>query len=60
VAIVDGPIIGHAAPAGDLFRSFPAPFRASRDDAAKLTLHLRNRPDTLRVSPLFAHLFRQM
>jgi DNA-binding LytR/AlgR family response regulator len=33
---------------------------ASRDDAGKLTLHLRNRPDTLRVSPLFAHLFRQM
>jgi DNA-binding LytR/AlgR family response regulator len=33
---------------------------ASRDDAGKLTLHLRNRPDKLRVSPLFAHLFRQM
>ena len=33
---------------------------ASRDDAGKLTLHLRNRPDRLRVSPLFAHLFRQM
>jgi DNA-binding LytR/AlgR family response regulator len=33
---------------------------ASRDDAGKLTLHLRNRTDTLRVSPLFAHLFRQM
>ena len=57
---MDGPIIGHAAPAGDLFRSFPAPLRASRDDAAKLTLHLRNRPDALRVSPLFAHLFRKM
>jgi len=25
-----------------------------------LTLHLRNRPDALRVSPLFAHLFRKM
>jgi DNA-binding LytR/AlgR family response regulator len=33
---------------------------ATRDDAGKLTLHLRNRTDTLRVSPLFAHLFRQM
>jgi DNA-binding LytR/AlgR family response regulator len=33
---------------------------ASRDDTGKLTLHLRNRADTLRVSPLFAHLFRQM
>jgi len=33
---------------------------ASRDDAGKLTLHLRNRPDRLRVSPLFAHWFRQM
>ena len=33
---------------------------ASRDDAGKLTLHLRNRADTLRVSPLFAHLVRQM
>jgi DNA-binding LytR/AlgR family response regulator len=33
---------------------------ASRDDAGKLTLHLRDRTDTLRVSPLFAHLFRQM
>ena len=33
---------------------------ASRDDAGKLTLHLRNRTDKLRVSPLFAHLFRQM
>jgi DNA-binding LytR/AlgR family response regulator len=33
---------------------------ASRDDAGKLTLHLRGRADTLRVSPLFAHLFRQM
>jgi DNA-binding LytR/AlgR family response regulator len=33
---------------------------ASRDDAGKLTLNLRNRADKLRVSPLFAHLFRQM
>lgn len=33
---------------------------ASRDDAGKLTLNLRNRTDKLRVSPLFAHLFRQM
>jgi DNA-binding LytR/AlgR family response regulator len=33
---------------------------ASRDETGKLTLHLRNRTDTLRVSPLFAHLFRQM
>ncbi|WP_322405227.1 LytTR family DNA-binding domain-containing protein [Massilia luteola] len=33
---------------------------ASRDDAGKLTLHLRDRADTLRVSPLLAHLFRQM
>jgi DNA-binding LytR/AlgR family response regulator len=33
---------------------------ASRDEAGKLTLHLRSRSDTLRVSPLFAHLFRQM
>jgi DNA-binding LytR/AlgR family response regulator len=33
---------------------------ASRDDAGKLTLHLRGRADKLRVSPLFAHLFRQM
>lgn len=33
---------------------------ASRDDAGKLALHLRNRTEKLRVSPLFAHLFRQM
>jgi DNA-binding LytR/AlgR family response regulator len=33
---------------------------ASRDDTGKLTLHLRDRADKLRVSPLFAHLFRQM
>jgi DNA-binding LytR/AlgR family response regulator len=33
---------------------------ASRDDTGKLTLHLRDRTDKLRVSPLFAHLFRQM
>jgi DNA-binding LytR/AlgR family response regulator len=33
---------------------------ASRDAAGKLTLALRSRPDKLKVSPLFAHLFRQM
>ncbi|MDN4055048.1 LytTR family DNA-binding domain-containing protein [Massilia sp. YIM B02763] len=33
---------------------------ASRDDAGKLALHLRGRGERLRVSPLFAHLFRQM
>nr|AGU11958.1 LytTr DNA-binding domain [uncultured organism] len=33
---------------------------ASRDDAGKLTLGLRSRADKLKVSPLFAHLFRQM
>nr|WP_314546909.1 LytTR family DNA-binding domain-containing protein [uncultured Massilia sp.] len=33
---------------------------ASRDDAGKLALHLRGRTERLRVSPLFAHLFRQM
>jgi len=33
---------------------------ASRDDAGRLLLHLRNRPGTLRVSALYAHLFRQM
>lgn len=33
---------------------------ASRDDMGKLTLALRGRPERLRVSPLFAHLFRQM
>jgi len=33
---------------------------ASRDDLGKLQLLLRGRPDKLRVSPLFAHLFRQM
>jgi DNA-binding LytR/AlgR family response regulator len=33
---------------------------ACRDDAGKLTLHLRGRADRLRVSPLFAHSFRQM
>lgn len=33
---------------------------ATRDDAGKLALHLRGRRDRLRVSPLFAHLFRQM
>lgn len=33
---------------------------AARDDAGRLTLALRTRPQKLRVSPLYAHLFRQM
>lgn len=33
---------------------------ANRDDTGKLTLALHGRPDRLKVSPLFAHLFRQM
>jgi DNA-binding LytR/AlgR family response regulator len=33
---------------------------ASRDETGKLTLALRGRMDRLKVSPLFAHLFRQM
>jgi DNA-binding LytR/AlgR family response regulator len=33
---------------------------ASRDAMGKLTLSLRGRDDKLKVSPLFAHLFRQM
>jgi DNA-binding LytR/AlgR family response regulator len=33
---------------------------AARDEAGKVTLSLRNRPEKLRVSPLYAHLFRQM
>jgi len=33
---------------------------ASRDPMGKLALSLRGRQDRLRVSPLFAHLFRQM
>jgi DNA-binding LytR/AlgR family response regulator len=33
---------------------------ASRDAMGKLTLNLRGRNDRLKVSPLFAHLFRQM
>lgn len=33
---------------------------AVRDDAGKLTLNLKGRPQRLRVSPLYAHLFRQM
>jgi DNA-binding LytR/AlgR family response regulator len=33
---------------------------ASRDETGKLTLALRGRADRLKVSPLFAHLFRQM
>lgn len=33
---------------------------AVRDESGKLTLNLRNRDEKLRVSPLYAHLFRQM
>lgn len=33
---------------------------ATRDDSGKLTLALHERTETLRVSPLYAHLFRQM
>jgi DNA-binding LytR/AlgR family response regulator len=33
---------------------------AQRDEAGKLSLKLRRRPETLAVSRLFAHLFRQM
>ncbi|CAN7198997.1 LytTR family DNA-binding domain-containing protein [Pseudoduganella sp. LjRoot289] len=33
---------------------------AARDEAGKLTLALRQRPERVRVSPLYAHLFRQM
>jgi DNA-binding LytR/AlgR family response regulator len=33
---------------------------ASRDETGKLTLALHGRTDRLKVSPLFAHLFRQM
>lgn len=33
---------------------------AQRDELGKLTLQLRGRPDKVRVSPLYAHLFRQM
>jgi DNA-binding LytR/AlgR family response regulator len=33
---------------------------ASRDEMGKLTLTLHGRADRLKVSPLFAHLFRQM
>lgn len=33
---------------------------ASRDEMGKLTLALHGRSDRLKVSPLFAHLFRQM
>ncbi|TFW31648.1 LytR/AlgR family response regulator transcription factor [Massilia horti] len=34
--------------------------RATRDDFGKLTLSLKNRPEKLRVSLLYTHLFRQM
>ena len=33
---------------------------AARDDMGKMRLSLRTRPEKLRVSPLYAHLFRQM
>ncbi len=33
---------------------------ALKDEAGKLTLNVRHRPEKLRVSPLYAHLFRQM
>jgi DNA-binding LytR/AlgR family response regulator len=33
---------------------------SARDDMGKVTLNLRGRPEKLRVSPLYAHLFRQM
>ncbi len=33
---------------------------AMRDELGKLTLKLRGRPETPRVSPVYAHLFRQM
>ncbi|XYJ11850.1 LytR/AlgR family response regulator transcription factor [Telluria sp. B2] len=33
---------------------------ASRDTMGKVVLALRNRPEKLRVSPVYAHLFRQM
>lgn len=33
---------------------------AVRDEAGKISLGLRNRPEKLRVSPLYAHLFKQM
>ncbi|TWI66430.1 LytTR family two component transcriptional regulator [Pseudoduganella lurida] len=33
---------------------------AERDEAGKLSLHMKHRPEKVRVSPLYAHLFRQM
>src|SRR5450830_933970 len=33
---------------------------AHRDDAGKVALQIRHRPERVRVSPLYAHLFRQM
>ena len=33
---------------------------AARDEMGKVSLQLRTRPERLRVSPLYAHLFRQM
>lgn len=33
---------------------------SARDDMGKITLNLRGRTEKLRVSPLYAHLFRQM
>jgi DNA-binding LytR/AlgR family response regulator len=33
---------------------------STRDEMGKVTVSLRNRPEKLRVGPLYAHLFRQM
>jgi DNA-binding LytR/AlgR family response regulator len=33
---------------------------ALKDDAGKLALNMKHRPEKVRVSPLYAHLFRQM
>ncbi|MES2015678.1 MAG: LytTR family DNA-binding domain-containing protein [Pseudomonadota bacterium] len=33
---------------------------SARDELGKVSLNLRSRPEKLRVSPLYAHLFRQM
>jgi len=34
--------------------------QAGRDDGGRVVLGLRNRPEKLKVSPVYAHLFRQM